>query len=77
MGNGSLLKGDYMSHDDDYGARVFWSYLMLLFFGAFGVHRFFLGRPISACVYLFTGGLCGLGILFDIFAIPALAANPQ
>jgi TM2 domain-containing membrane protein YozV len=65
-----------MTHNDSYGARVFWSYLMLLFFGVFGVHRFYLGRPLSGFIYLITGGICGLGILFDIFYVPAMAANP-
>ena len=66
-----------MSRDDSYGARVFWSYLMLMFFGAFGVHRFYLGRTFSGILYLCTAGLCGIGIIFDLFAIPAMAANPQ
>ena len=65
-----------MTHNDSYGARVFWSYLMLIFFGVFGVHRFYLGRPLSGCIYLITGGICGLGVLFDIFYVPAMAANP-
>ena len=66
-----------MSRDDSYGARVFWSYLMLIFFGVFGVHRFYLGRTFSGILYAFTGGLCGIGLIFDLFAIPAMAANPH
>jgi TM2 domain-containing membrane protein YozV len=50
---------------------------MLLFFGMFGVHRFYLGRTFSGILYIVTGAFCGLGIIFDLFAIPAMAADPQ
>mgnify|MGYP001282462614 CR=1 FL=1 len=63
------------ANQDDYGARVFWSYLMLFFFGVFGVHRFYLGHTLTGFIWLFSGGLCGIGVLLDIFLIPALAAN--
>ena len=46
------------------------AYGFLLFFGAFGIHRFYLGRPYTALLYMLTGGLAGIGVLYDIFAIP-------
>ena len=41
------------------------SWLLLLFLGIFGVHRFYLGRIVSGLVWLVTGGLFGLGWLYD------------
>ncbi|HIE84043.1 MAG TPA: TM2 domain-containing protein [Dehalococcoidia bacterium] len=51
------------------------SYLMLFFCGVWGFHRFYLGRYFSGFLYLFTGGLCGLGILFDIFYTPLMVSE--
>ena len=48
-------------------------------FGALGFHRFYLGRYGTWLLYLFTGGLFGLGGLFDLFYIPTMVreANLQ
>lgn len=46
------------------------SYGFLFFFGAFGIHRFYLSKPCTGCVYLLTGGILGLGIIYDIFMMP-------
>jgi TM2 domain-containing membrane protein YozV len=51
------------------------AYLFLFYFGAFGVHRFYLRRPESGLVYLFTGGVFMLGVVFDFFALPFLVAH--
>ena len=37
--------------------------------GLFGAHRFYMEKWISAVVYLLTGGLLGLGILFDLWTL--------
>ena len=37
--------------------------------GVFGVHRFYQGKVISGLVYLFTLGVFGLGILYDLFTL--------
>ncbi len=41
-------------------------------FGALGFHRFYLGRFGTGLLYLFTGGLFGIGGLFDLFYIPTM-----
>lgn len=41
------------------------SWLLLAYLGIFGVHRFYLGRWISGAIYLCTGGLFLIGILYD------------
>ncbi len=43
------------------------AYLLWGFLGVFGIHRFYLGRPISGVIWLLTGGLAGIGWLVDVF----------
>ena len=43
-------------------AYLFW---LPSLFGLAGLHRFYLGKPISGIVYLLTGGLFGLGTIYD------------
>tara|TARA_Y100001972_G_C7411664_1_gene213310 strand:- start:2 stop:196 length:195 start_codon:yes stop_codon:yes gene_type:complete len=46
------------------------AYGCLLFWGALGFHRFYLEKYCTGILYLGTGGLCGIGVLFDVFALP-------
>jgi TM2 domain-containing membrane protein YozV len=50
-----------------YDYSVAW--ILLTFLGLFGIHRFYLGKWITGLIYLFTGGIFGLGILFDFFSL--------
>ena len=43
-------------------AYLFW---LPSLFGIAGLHRFYLGKPISGVVYLITGGLFGIGTIYD------------
>lgn len=45
------------------------AWLLLTFLGAFGVHRFYLGRWLSGLVYLCTVGLFGAGIIYDFWTL--------
>ena len=45
------------------------SFLLCLFFGVLGVHRFYLGYMGTGILYLLTGGLCGIGVLVDLILI--------
>lgn len=41
-------------------------WILLIFLGLFGVHRMYMGKWITAIIYLFTFGLFGLGYLYDL-----------
>lgn len=41
------------------------AWIALTFGGLFGIHRFYLGRYLSGLLFLFTGGLLGIGYLWD------------
>jgi TM2 domain-containing membrane protein YozV len=58
---------DLRFEDGPYDYNVTW--ILLTFVGAFGVHRFYLGKWISGIVWLLTVGLFGLGILYDYWTL--------
>jgi hypothetical protein len=41
-------------------------------FGLGGLHRFYLGKPISGFFYLITWGFLGIGQIIDLFRMPRL-----
>jgi TM2 domain-containing membrane protein YozV len=45
---------------------------LLWIFGFTGAHRFYFGRQITGTIWFFTGGLCGVGWLIDVFLIPGM-----
>lgn len=45
--------------------------LLCIFLGLFGAHRFYVGKAGTGLLYLFTGGLLGIGWIVDIFVIAA------
>ena len=55
-------------------AYVLWGFG---FFGFCGVHRFYLGKPITGFLWLFSGGLCFIGQLIDLFLIPGMVKAEQ
>jgi TM2 domain-containing membrane protein YozV len=38
-------------------------------FGFLGAHRFYMGKWVTGIVYLFTGGLVGIGLLYDLWTL--------
>lgn len=45
------------------------SFFLCLFLGFVGAHKFYEGRILLGIVYLFTAGLFGIGILFDLIVL--------
>ncbi|MDR2792060.1 MAG: TM2 domain-containing protein [Treponema sp.] len=47
------------------------AYLLWLIsgFGALGLHRFYLGKVPSGLLWMFTGGLCMVGSIYDFFTL--------
>ncbi len=45
------------------------AFFLCLFLGFFGAHKFYEGKFGMGIVYLFTGGLFGIGWFIDIFAL--------
>ena len=45
------------------------AWILLTFLGIFGIHRFYMGKWITGIVYLLTGGLLGLGLLYDLWTL--------
>ena len=65
-----LIPGMDRSADRRYVAGAFdysVGWLLLAFLGIFGVHRFFLRKWLTGLLYLVTGGLLGIGYLYDLW----------
>jgi TM2 domain-containing membrane protein YozV len=55
----------YQSGELDY--TITW--ILLTFLGLFGIHRFYMGKWLSGILYLLTGGIFGLGYLYDLWTL--------
>jgi TM2 domain-containing membrane protein YozV len=46
------------------------TYILWFFGGFFGLHKFYLNRPVMGLLYFFTGGFFVVGWLIDFFTLP-------
>lgn len=53
--------GRYTSGKLDYNL----AWVLLMFLGVFGVHRFYQGKILSGLLYLCTGGFFVIGVVYD------------
>ena len=45
------------------------AWILLTFVGIFGIHRFYMGKVFTGILYLLTGGLFLVGILYDFLTL--------
>ena len=45
------------------------AWILLTFLGVFGIHRFYLGKIVTGIIYLFTGGLFLIGVIYDLWTL--------
>ena len=45
------------------------AWVLLTFLGFLGIHRMYMGKWFTGVLYLLTGGLLGIGCLWDLFTL--------
>ena len=60
----------YGSHRYSYREKNKWiAFALCAFLGGFGGHKFYEGKTGLGILYLFTGGLLGIGMLVDLISL--------
>jgi TM2 domain-containing membrane protein YozV len=60
-------KADFRYRSGNLNYTVAW--ILLTFLGLFGIHRFYMGKWVTGIVYLLSGGLLGIGYLYDLWTL--------
>ena len=55
----------YQSGTIDYNL----AWILQTFLGLFGVHRFYMGKIGTGIIWLLTGGIFGIGYIYDFFTL--------
>jgi TM2 domain-containing membrane protein YozV len=45
------------------------TWILLTFLGIFGIHRMYMGKWLTGLLYLLTGGLIGIGVIYDFWTL--------
>lgn len=45
------------------------AWILLTFLGLLGIHRFYMGKWLTGIIYLISGGIFGLGYLYDLWTL--------
>lgn len=64
---GMNREADIRYHEGPIDFNLAW--LLLAFLGLFGIHRMYMGKWITGLIYLCTGGLLGLGYIYDLWTL--------
>jgi TM2 domain-containing membrane protein YozV len=51
------------------------AWILLTFLGIFGLHRFYMGKWVTGILYLLTGGVFLLGIIYDYWTLNQQLSN--
>lgn len=65
-----LTQDQRMMFDNEYAKKekkVLTAYLLLIFLGVLGIHKFYLKKTGLGVAYLFTWGLLTIGVIIDLF----------
>jgi TM2 domain-containing membrane protein YozV len=60
-------QADFRYRSGNLNYTVAW--ILLTFLGLFGIHRFYMGKWITGIVYLLSGGIFGIGYLYDFWTL--------
>ncbi|HET8799915.1 MAG TPA: TM2 domain-containing protein [Marinobacter sp.] len=60
-------EADHRFRDGEVSYSIGW--LLLTFLGVFGLHRMYMGKWITGILYLLTGGLFLIGVLYDFWTL--------
>jgi hypothetical protein len=55
--------------DDEYSPGVAFGLWLACLFGLAGIHRFYLGKPVTGVIWLLTWGLFGIGQVVDLIRL--------
>lgn len=58
---------DIRFHDGAIDYNLAW--ILLTFLGLLGIHRLYMEKWISGVIYLLTGGVLGLGVIYDFWTL--------
>jgi TM2 domain-containing membrane protein YozV len=60
-------QADFRYRSGNLNYTVAW--ILLTFLGLFGIHRFYMRKWITGIVYLLSGGIFGIGYLYDLWTL--------
>ncbi len=60
-------EADFRFHMGNLSYTLAW--ILLAFLGLFGIHRFYMGKWVTGILYLVSGGIFGIGYLYDLWTL--------
>jgi TM2 domain-containing membrane protein YozV len=60
-------QADFRYRSGNLNYTVAW--VLLTFLGLFGIHRFYMGKWLTGIAYLLSGGIFGIGYLYDFWTL--------